>query len=25
MTSLTRGHLRDVFRVVSTVAGELRP
>jgi CBS domain-containing protein len=25
MTSLTRRHLRDVFRVVSTVAGELRP
>lgn len=24
MTSLTRGHLRDVFRVVSTVAGGLR-
>jgi signal-transduction protein with cAMP-binding, CBS, and nucleotidyltransferase domain len=25
MTPLTRGHLRDVFRAVSTVAGELRP
>jgi CBS domain-containing protein len=25
MTPLTRGHLRHVFRAVSTVAGELRP
>ena len=25
MTPLTRSYLRDVFRAVSTVAGELRP